>query len=449
VRRFAIVAVALVVACASLTGTAAADPVIPCPGPARPGPPPLALVPADAGARYDLQPLWDAGHTGQGVRVALVELGTAVDAGHLTAYQQCLGQTPVPFFAHQVSDQDPPPPPPPPSGESMLDAELIVALAPGLERLTEFSNADGSALEATLRAALAPEGNGGRRPDIVSISFNSCEEQVGKDAIGRMEVMLQEAAEAGTWIVKGAADSGSSACAPHGTLPGSDECQAKPHDPLAVDYPASSPWVIAIGGVQIPTGVDVAAPASQDEVWNEKCAGGGGGLSHVIAAPPWQATVPVEQTGDAMRMVPDIAALAGNPGYWAFLPDGGSPPVWSWRGVEGDSTTGPLHSAAFAAVRSALAAAGVEHPTLLTPVLYELANDPATYSSVFQDVVTGDNKIFNDECCDAGPGYDLTTGLGQLDFTQLTNALIARGRSVAPPAAAPAVVPVVVPAFTG
>jgi hypothetical protein len=117
-------------------------------------------------------------------------------------------------------------------------------------------------------------------------------------------------------------------------------------------------------------------------------------------------------------------------------------------GVEGDSTTSPLHSAAFAAVRSALAAAGVEHPTLLTPVLYELARDPATYGAVFQDVVTGDNKIFDDECCDAGPGYDLTTGLGQLDFTELTTALIARGRSTALPAVAPTVVPVVIPAFT-
>jgi hypothetical protein len=43
----------------------------------------------------------------------------------------------------------------------------------------------------------------------------------------------------------------------------------------------------------------------------------------------------------------------------------------------------------------------------------------------------------------------LTTGLGQLDFTELTTALIARGRSTALPAVAPTVVPVVIPAFTG
>jgi kumamolisin len=401
-----------------------------------------ALVPADARARYDLQPLWDAGFRGQGVRVAIIELGTAVDADYLAAYQRCLGNDPVPFFAHQVSQEDPPPPTPPPSGESMLDAELVVALAPKLDRLTEFYNADANpSFEETLRAALSPEGNGGGRPDIVSISFTICEEQFGAAAIDRMEAMLQEAAEAGTWVLKGAGDSGSSACAPHGPKPNSDDCLAKPHEPLAVGYPASSQWAIAIGGVMVPAAVDPTAPAIEDEVWNEKCAGGGGGVSKFVAAPPWQATVPFGQPGDAMRMVPDIAGLAGNPGFWVLSPVGGS---WSWQGVEGDSTTGPAYAGAFAAVRGALAAAGVDPPTVLNPVLYELAGDPSTYARVFQDVVQGDDKVFNDACCVAGPGYDLTTGLGQPDFAALSEALIARARA-APPSRAVAVVP----RFTG
>jgi subtilase family serine protease len=156
VRR--IVAIALVALLAATVGSAAAAgddavgggaiPSIPCPSPQSD-----ALVPSQALARYGLEPLQDAGFTGQGVRVALVELGTSVDADYLTAYEQCLGQTPVPFFAHVVPAQDPVPPPPPPGGESMSDAEMIVGLAPGLERLTEFYSADPNALEDTLRAA--------------------------------------------------------------------------------------------------------------------------------------------------------------------------------------------------------------------------------------------------------------------------------------------------------
>jgi hypothetical protein len=67
---------------ASPTPGTATIPTIPCPGPA-----PDSLVPSQVGTRYDLNPLWSAGHTGQGVQVALIEIGTSVDEGYLAAYQ--------------------------------------------------------------------------------------------------------------------------------------------------------------------------------------------------------------------------------------------------------------------------------------------------------------------------------------------------------------------------
>jgi kumamolisin len=409
----------------SASDATASIPTIPCPGPTATG-----LVPSQVGARYNLTPLWEAGYTGQGVQVALIELGTSVDQSYLTAYQQCLGQRPVPFFSHVVPHRDPAPTPPPPGGESMSDAEMIVGLAPGLDRVDEFYSADATALEPTLRAALDPANNGGRRPDLVSISFNQCESGFTKDQLEQMDGLLREAADAGVWVLKGAGDSGSSACAPHGFNEEGTACAAQPPQPLAVDFPASSPWVIALGGIKVPEGVDPTAPAGSDQAWTQDCAGTGGGLSQLFRAPPWQATVPPGVPGDAMRMVPDIAALAGNPGYWLFIPTG--PPgqqVWSWEPNNGDSMTGPFHAAAFAAVISALRARDVEPPKLLTPVLYELARDPATYGTLFQDVTQGNNMVFNDTCCDAGPGYDLTTGLGQLDFANLVDALVAWSRS--------------------
>jgi subtilase family serine protease len=406
---------------ASATDATASIPTIPCPGPT-----PTGLVPSQVGARYDLTPLWEAGHTGQGVQVALIELGTAVDQSYLTAYQQCLGQQPVPFFSHVVPHQDPAPTPPPPSGESMSDAEMIVGLAPRLDRVDEFYSADATALEATLRAALDPANNGGRRPDLVSISFNQCESGFTEQQRVQIDELLRDAADAGVWVLKGAGDSGSSACAPHGFNEEGTACAAQSPQPLAVDFPSSSPWVIALGGIKVPEGVDPVAPAGSDEAWTQDCGGTGGGLSQYFRAPPWQATLPPGVPGDAMRMVPDIAALAGNPGYWLFVPTGPpDQPTWNWQPINGDSMTGPFHAAAFAAVISALRARHVEPPTFLTPVLYELARDPATYGSLFQDVTQGNNKVFNDECCDASAGYDLTTGLGQLDFAKLVDALVA------------------------
>ena len=114
-RWILVVVVVLVATTLAPVGAAAVDtqvlPSIPCDGQTPPSDI-QALVPAQARARYDLQPLWDAGFRGRGVRVAIVELGTAVDADYLAAYQACLGQEPVPFFAHQVSHEDPPPPTP-------------------------------------------------------------------------------------------------------------------------------------------------------------------------------------------------------------------------------------------------------------------------------------------------------------------------------------------------
>ena len=60
------------------------------------------------------------------------------------------------------------------------------------------------------------------------------------------------------------------------------------------------------------------------------------------------------------------------------------------------------------------------------------------YPQVFRDVLEGNNDLYGVGCCTAGTGYDLTTGLGQVDFANLGSAL------------APAAPPLVVtPKFTG
>lgn len=432
----------------------AAIPSIPCPGPT-----PSGLVPSQAGMRYDLGPLWAAGFTGQGEQVALIELGTKVDEGYLAAYQQCLDQTPVPFFAHRKDVSPPPnplPPDPAPGNESMADAEMIVGLAPGLARLDEFFSPESGndVLKLLLKAALDPANNGGRVPDVISISFNTCEEQFNQNGatIDDIDPLLHAAAEAGVWVVKGAGDSGSSACASHGPTASGPGCASQPPQPLAVDYPASSPWVIAIGGIMVDSSTNpVSPPPDGNSAWSQDCGGTGGGVSKHFLAPDWQKTVPGNDT-DSHRMVPDIASLAGGPGYWLFTPGNNPAPDWQWQSIEGDSMTGPFHAAAFAAVRGALASQGIEAPHHLNPKLYEIANDQILYPLVFKDVTNGNNKVFNDTCCDAHKGYDETTGLGQLDFAQLALALgfdFSRLQPQIVPAPVPVAVPVSAPAFTG
>lgn len=421
-----------VVATATLavTPTPAADAAVsvPCPQPTGDG-----LVPTQVGQRYGLQQLWDAGYRGQGIVVGLVEIGTAVETDVLAGYQACLGQQPTPFTTVQVGA----PGTLLPSNEAMSDAEMVVGLAPAIDGLWEFTNAGGTVEDFadTLEAALDPANYGGRVPDVVSISFNNCEATFPTDVLNGMETALANAAARGTWVVKGAGDSGSSACAGHGPGKGTTGCASSPPQPLAVDYPAASPYVVATGGIMVTSGDPVTTLGT---TWLQNCGGTGGGVSSVFAAPPWQAQA-VNRAPQAMRTVPDIASIAGSPGYEFFVPNDPQAPTWVWQPIDGDSMTGPFHAAAFAVVRQALRARGIAVPTVQN--LMQSLYDPANYSALFADVTEGLNTVYNVECCFAGPGYDLTTGLGQLKFPELVSTLAA---------AAVRPVPVVVPpAFTG
>jgi len=51
---------------------------------------------------------------------------------------------------------------------------------------------------------------------------------------------------------------------------------------------------------------------------------------------------------------------------------------------------------------------------------------------VFRDVLEGNNDLYGVGCCTAGPGYDLTTGLGQVDFANLASALVPAAVTVTP-----------------
>jgi subtilase family serine protease len=166
--------------------------------------------------------------------------------------------------------------------------------------------------------------------------------------------------------------------------------------------------------------------------WNSgrpQCGVTGGGVSTVFPAPSWQQQVPGGLT-NTHRMVPDVASLAGDPGYQLLrcspvdAADSCEPnATYQWGPTTGDSMTGPFYAAAMAALRSDLVANGIAPPTLLAPALYAIANNPVLYPQVFRDVVSGNNDLYGVGCCTARPGYDLTTGLGQVDFANLASAL--------------------------
>jgi kumamolisin len=77
-----------------------------------------------------------------------------------------------------------------------------------------------------------------------------------------------------------------------------------------VDFPASSPYVIACGGTVIDTS---GGKINHESVWNHAGEGTGGGVSNTFPIPAYQAKVKVHKSfndGMVRRGVPDVAGDA-------------------------------------------------------------------------------------------------------------------------------------------
>ena len=160
---------------------------------------------------------------------------------------------------------------------------------------------------------------------------------------------------------------------------------------FGVQFPASSPHVIAVGGTSL------VQNAAVSRGWSETAwSGGGSGCSTVFAKPAWQ-TDPL----CAKRMEADVSAVA-DPGTGVAI----FAPVnfgfrSGWAVVGGTSVASPLVAGIFGAQGGgAGTAAGI----------YTAWN---ANHAVLNDVVSGSNgSCGGTYFCTAGVGYDGPTGLG-------------------------------------
>jgi len=376
------------------------------------------LTPTEVADHYGITPLRDAGFDGRGLTAVVIETGDSVDERMLAQWQACFNLPRVPVVQTVIGGGDLPPA----GDEAQADAQVLTSLAPGIGSLYVLiiprGKAFGQGWVEVLEAMLDGSVTGGRRPDLVSMSVGQCERLWEQAEVDRSEELLQQLAESGTWFIKSAGDAGSSDCAPHG------DCSAVTNADrvLATEYPTTSPWMTAVGGTEF---ADVNRPV----VWfnQSKCSGGGGGTSSLIARPDWQTdlTAAGAALGPAAvgggRLIPDLAALAGTPGYIVLEPPKAGRPA-GWVADGGTSLATPAYAAGFAIVRQALLAGGVTPPVLLNPELYRLAAASGA-PSVFNDVTEGTNDLFGLGCCDAGVGFDLASGWGEVNFTGLHAAL--------------------------
>lgn len=251
-----------------------------------------------------------------------------------------------------------------------------------------------------------------------SASFGECEFQSYLDgSMVAWDEIFAEAAAQGQTVFASAGDTGGFCpLAPNNGVP------AGAPD---VNYPASSPYVVAVGGTTLLTNSD---GSYDDEVaW----LAGGGGPSVFEYQPYWQQGVAPPTSSACLavtcpgKTLPDIA-MDADPNSGANVYIGGQP-----EAVGGTSLASPLALGSWARFESA-------HGNALgfaSPDLYAQYGKPG-----FHDVTLGDTGPYP-----ATPGYDLATGMGSFDVAQMNAAI---GDSAYQPGATGASYSVPAPACT-
>jgi kumamolisin len=170
-----------------------------------------------------------------------------------------------------------------------------------------------------------------------------------------------------------------------------------------VDFPASSPHVLACGGTALyANGTQI----SEEVVWDDQASGGGatgGGFSATFPAPTWQTSA--LPSGSSGRGVPDVAGNASPETGYNIVVDG------QQETVGGTSAVAPLWAGLIALINQQLAQEGKQTAGFINPTLYQNTAD-------FQDITHGNNGAYS-----AGPGWDACTGLGSPKGTALLSAL--------------------------
>ncbi len=295
---------------------------------------------------------------GAGQCIALIELGGGYQDSDIQTYFTQLGLTPPTVITVPVDGgTNSPGDPNGADGEVALDIQVAGAIAPGARIAVYFAPNTNQGFQDAISAAIHDTTN---KPSVISISWGGPESTWDQASITSFDNTMQTAAAVGVTITVASGDSGSS----DGVNDGANH----------VDFPASSPHVLACGG----TNLTIAnASRAAEIVWNDQPQGGatGGGVSSYFPLPDWQSNAGVPAAGgQAGRGVPDVAGDAAPSTGYQILVDGQS-------AVVGGTSAG--------------------------------AN--------FYDIVTGSNGSFQ-----AGQGWDACTGLGSPDGQKVA-ALLAAG----------------------
>ena len=289
------------------------------------------------------------------------------------------------------------------SVEVNMDVQIIAGLAAGAAIVVYFSSFDEKGWVDLIDQVIEGQPVSA---STLSISWGLAEDDPdwSKGAVQAIDQRLQAAAAIGITICAAAGDDGSA----------DQETDGRAH----VDFPGSSPHVLAVGGTMLDGDTDVVWWQAPGERTSSGGGATGGGVSTIFPRPSWQDVSIASLNSGSIdgRVVPDVAALAGPPYYDLIFMGKDSP-------NGGTSAATPTWAALLAVMAST--AATPWKPSFLAPLLYQAEPGGTSVGAAgCTDVTSGNNTSSTlGKGYSAGPGFDAVSGWGVPDGTALLTAL--------------------------
>ena len=342
------------------------------------------------------------GVSGAGQCIGIVELGGGYVVRDLNRYFRRLGIARPEVVSVRVNGGRnlPTGNPNGPDGEVMLDIEVAGAVAPGARIAVYFApNTNQGFLRAVHRAVH----DNVNQPSVISISWGAPEASWTQQSLNAFDQAFQAAGLLGVTVCVASGDDGSTDGVP-GRL-------------AHVDFPASSPHVLACGGTRL---LSSGGSITSESVWNDgvRNGAGGGGISDFFPLPSWQESAGVPMSinpgGRRGRGLPDVCGNADeNTGYQVRV-DGVD------TIVGGTSAVAPLWAGLIALMNESLGS----NIGYWNPLLYgSIGNGGA-----LRDITVGNNDTTGMVGgYEATRGWDACTGFGSPDGMALSAALQGTG----------------------
>jgi subtilase family serine protease len=393
----------------------------------------LCYSPQQIRMAYDIQPLLDAGTTGAGRTIVIVDAySNPYIQQDLSIFDQTFGLPDPPSF-QVIAPQGVPtfdftdPNMVGWSSEISLDVQWAHAIAPAAAiKLVEATSSNDIDIYNATKWAI--DNNVG---DVFSQSFGEGEACLAPDPnvngmtfAAAEHVMFQQAVNKGMTLFASSGDNG--AAQPDCVTGGAPFF-------LSASTPASDTLVTAVGGTRL-TADTVTGAYGSETAWNDSFGASGGGFSVLFKRPPYQA--PIKGTQPKAKGVPDVAYNAGvNGGVLAHWGVGlevlrGIPPTDPRFPLTffrfGGTSAGSPQWAGLVALADQMAGHRLGS---INDTLYKIKSQQGRglYSQAFHDITSGNNVFPGVGGYNTAIGWDPVTGLGTPVANVLVPLLAGRG----------------------